>query len=133
MTTRSLWCAVLIVALCLGSAVPARADSLKTAGDEILIGIVAAAAAVVVLTIVVVHYSKKRTITGCVSPAGNGLALTDEKDNRIYTLSGSAAGVTAGERVKLQGKKLKPQGHDQPLAWDTAKMVKDFGACAAQN
>src|SRR5271169_184440 len=66
MTSRYLWRGFLTVALCLVLAAPARADSLKTAGDEILIGIVVVAAAVVVGTVLIIHYSKKRTITGCV-------------------------------------------------------------------
>src|SRR5450432_2089807 len=116
MAQKYLWRGVLIVILSVVLAAPARADSLKTAGDEIVIGIVAVTAAiVVVVTVVAIHYSKKRTITGCVNPAGSGMTVTDEKDRQIYTLSGNTAGITPGDRMKLKGGKLKPKGPDKTL------------------
>lgn len=52
---------VLIIALGMALSTPARADSLKTTGEHIVIGIVAVTAAIaVVVTVVVIHYSKKR-------------------------------------------------------------------------
>jgi hypothetical protein len=65
--------------------------------------------AVAVVIIVTVYYSaKKRSITGCVASAGDGMSVTDEKDKRVYVLSGNTAGVKPGDRMKLQGKKVKP-------------------------
>jgi hypothetical protein len=95
-----------------------------------VIGIVAVAAAVVVITVVVVHEStKKKAITGCVNSGDNGMSVTDEKDKRIYTLSGNSAGIKPGDRVTLQGKKVKAKGANAPLAWEVNKVTKDFGAC----
>jgi hypothetical protein len=68
---------VLIIALGAALSTPARADSLKSRGNDIVIGIVAALAGVVVVVLVAVHYSKKRAITGCVVSRENGLSVTD--------------------------------------------------------
>jgi hypothetical protein len=57
------------------------------------------------------------------------MTITDEKDKRVYAESGSTAGITRGDRVKLQGKKVKAQGPDKSLAWETEKLNKDFGVC----
>src|SRR5450631_2966961 len=43
-----------------------------------------AAAVVVVVAVVAIHYSKKRAIAGCVSSAGSGMNVTDEKDKQTY-------------------------------------------------
>ena len=55
--------------------------------------------------------------------------VTDEKDKRIYALSGNTADIKPGDRVTLQGKKAKPTGASAPLAWEVSKETKDFGAC----
>lgn len=120
---------VLIVALSVVLATPARADKLQTEGEEIVIGIVAVAAALVVATVLVIHYSKKRTITGCVSSGENGTSITDEKDKQTYALSGDTVGVKPGDRMRLQGKKIKPKGPDKTLVWETRQVNKDFGLC----
>jgi len=57
------------------------------------------------------------------------MSVTDEKDKRIYALSGNTADIKPGDRVTLQGKKAKPNGANAPLAWDVNKETKDFGAC----
>ena len=36
---------------------------------------------------------EKRSITGCVIPADNGMSMTDEKDNRSYPLSGNTGDI----------------------------------------
>jgi hypothetical protein len=95
-----------------------------------VIGIVAVAAALVVITVVVVHeWTKKRRITGCVNSGENGMSVTDEKDKRIYALSGNTEGIKPGDQVTLQGKKAKPKGANAPFAWEVTKETKDFGAC----
>jgi hypothetical protein len=55
------------------------------------------------------------------------MTLTDEKDKRVYTLSGDTAGAQPGERITLKGKIRTKAG--EPLVWNTTKMIKDFGAC----
>jgi hypothetical protein len=96
MTSKYLWCGVLIVALSMVLATPARADKLQTEGEEIVIGIVAVGVAVVVATVLIIHYSKKRKITGCVNSGESGKTVTDEKDKRVYVLSGKHGRRQAG-------------------------------------
>jgi hypothetical protein len=97
----------------------AQAGGGKIVSTGTIVGaIVGIVAAVVVVTVVVIHESsKKRTITGCVSSAENGMSVRDEKDKWIYALSGNTAGITAGDRVILQGKKVKPKGAGT-LIWE---------------
>ena len=120
---------ILIVALGVVLTTPARADKLQTEGEEIVIGIVAVSAALVVGTVLIIHYSKKRTITGCVSSVEAAMTVTDEKDKQTYTLSGDTTGVKPGDRMRLQGKKIKPRGPDKRLIWETRQVNRDFGLC----
>jgi hypothetical protein len=129
---KFLWRGVLIVALCVALAIPTQAqpNSLNNLARNIIIGIVAVSVAVVVIAVVVVRESrKKRAVTGCVASGANGMNVTDEKDKRIYALSGNTADIKPGDRVTLQGKKAKPTGASAPLAWEVSKETKDFGAC----
>ena len=119
----------LIIALGAALSTPARADSLKSRGNDIVIGIVAALAGVVVVVLVAVHYSKKRAITGCVVSRENGLSVTDEKDGQVYALSGNTTGIKPGDRMKLQGRKAKSKGVDKTLVWEATEVAKDFGVC----
>ena len=43
-------------------------------------------------------------------------------------LSGNTAGIKPGDRMTLQGKKIKPNSSNT-LTWETKKITKDFGAC----
>lgn len=126
---KSLGRAVLVVVLCAALATPARADKLQSDADNIVIGIVVVVAALVVVTVVAIHYSKKRTVTGCVSSGPNGMTVTDEKDRQTYALSGNTVGITPGDRMKLRGKKIKSKGPDKPLVWEAGSVAKDFGVC----
>lgn len=129
MTQKCLWRGVLIVVLSVALATPAKASGYPS-GGAIAGAVVGVIAAVVVITVVVIHESaKKRTITGCVNSGANGLSVTDEKDKRIYALSGNTAGIKPGDRITLQGKKVKPKGTDKTFAWEVKKETKDFGAC----
>jgi len=99
----------------------------KTAGKEIVIGIVVVAAVAVVVTVLIVHHkSKNRAITGCVNSGANGMSVTDEKDKRNYRLSGSTQGIKPGDRMTLQGKR---KDHGKTLVFEASKVTRDFGAC----
>jgi len=125
----------LIAGLVLGTALPASSTAPLPNGCIGYCGpvgayIAAAAAGVAAVVILVVYKThKKRTITGCVASSPAGLTITDEKNKRVYLLSGSPTGVTAGERMKLRGKKAKSNGSNQSLTWETREVVKDFGLC----
>jgi hypothetical protein len=120
----------LIAVLCVVLDTPARAESIDTAGHQIVAAIVVAAVAVVILAAVIIHKtSSKRTITGCVTPGQNGMSLTDETDHRNYALSGNTAGVRPGDRVTLLGKQAKPAAGGSTLVWEASKVTKELGAC----
>jgi hypothetical protein len=87
------------------------------------------AAALVVVTVVVIHYSKKRAITGCVLAGDSGMTLTEEKDKQIYMLSGDTTNIKPGDRMKLQGKKVKPKAPDKTLVWEARQVAKNYGTC----
>ncbi len=138
MAQATLWRAFVIFWFSFALCVPAEAQapSLGPGSDiggvttgEIVGAIVAAAAVVVVVVIVAVHYSKKRTITGCVNSGANGMTVTDEKDNRIYALSSNTEGIKPGDRMKLHGKRVKSKGPDKKLVWETKSVENDFGVC----
>jgi len=122
------WRLAVICVLCLTLATEARADSLKTTGDLIIVAIVAVSAAVVVVTLLVITHAKSQTITGCVNSGDSGMLVTSEKDKHVYVLSGNTAGVKQGERVTLAGKKIKSNS-GTTLVWETKGISKDFGAC----
>jgi hypothetical protein len=129
-TKKCFWRGVLIVVLSLVLAAPAKARGFPSVAG-IVAAIVGVAAAVVVVIVVVIHESikKRAIITGCVKSGENGMSVTDEKDRRIYALAGNTAGIKPGDRVTLQGKKIKSKGANEMLAWEVKKEVKDFGAC----
>jgi hypothetical protein len=129
---KSLWCVVLIVILSVLLVKPAEAKGYPS-GGAIVAAIVGVVAALAVVTYVVIHESsKKRTITGCVSSGESGMSLTDEKDKRSYALTGSTADVKPGDRVTLQGKRIRPKDAGKPLLWETKAISKDFGVCPPQ-
>ena len=121
---------VLIIALGLALPTPMAAQSGKIGYNGPVVGpIVGAAAGVVILIVVAVHYSKKRAITGCMAAAGNGMTITDEKDKKIYLLSGNTTGLKAGDRMTVKGKKTKQTTSDMPLGWKASEVSKDLGVC----
>lgn len=120
---------ILIIALSLVFCVPVEAQSSgKIVSNGTIIGVVVGVVAgVAVLAIVAIHYSKKRTITGCVASGSSGMTLTDEKDKQIYALSGDTTNIKPGNRVRLQGKKAK--SNNKTLVWEAKEVTKDFGVC----
>lgn len=129
MIEKSLGRALLVVVLCAALVAPARAD-LKSQVDNGIVAAVAVAAAIgVVAAILIVHYSKKRTVTGCITSGPNGMTVADEKDRQIYALSGNTAAIAPGERMRLHGKKIKSKGPDKTLVWEATGVAKDFGVC----
>jgi hypothetical protein len=133
MATKYFWRVTLIgilaVALCTNLAVSAEAtDTLKQNADNFLAVAITGTAAAVFIVVLVVHESvKKHTITGCVNSGESGTSVTDEKDKHVYVLSGDTSNVKPGERMTLQGKKIKPND-GKPLIWETKKITKDFGS-----
>jgi hypothetical protein len=130
--SKYFWCGVMIVGLSPALAMPANAQlaGIGASGNAIFwVGGAVVAVTVAVVTVVVIHYSKKRTITGCVNPGVNGLTVTDEKNERIYALSGDTTGIKPGDRMKLKGKKVKSKGSHKTPVWEIRGLAKDFGVC----
>ena len=128
-----------VLPIILGVALPRPAEAqlgkigpIGPAAGPIIGAIVGTAAAAVVATVVVIHYSKKRTITGCVVSVPNGMTITNEKDKQTYTLSGDITAIKPGDRLKLQGKKRRLGDTNKTLDWEARKVVKDFGVCQLQ-
>jgi hypothetical protein len=57
------------------------------------------------------------------------MTLVDEKDKQIYMLSGDTTDIKPGDRMKLQGKKVKSKPPDKTLGWEASQVTKNFGAC----
>jgi hypothetical protein len=55
--------------------------------------------------------------------------VTDDKDKRLYALSGNTAGIKPGDRMTLQGKRTKPKDAGKTLGWETKLVAKDLGVC----
>ena len=132
MTPQCLGRGVLIMALSVALSVGAEAQTSQTGdlnftGYKVAIGV--GVAVVAIVTVVLIHHSKNRTITGCVTSGENGMSMTDEKDKRLYALSGTTTNVKPGDRMTLQGKKIKPKDAGKPFVWETKRITKDFGVC----
>ena len=130
--TRKPFRRALICLLCLSllpANIPARADSLKSAAEEALIGIIAVGAAIVV---VAVYFAKHRSasIQGCVAASPNGLEIKDEGDQRSYQLGGLTSDLKIGDNVRVKGKKESAKRSASPT-FEINKLVKDYGACPA--
>lgn len=120
---------VLVIALLLGISLPASAQSLKLNIGPPKGEVIAAAVGVgAAITVTVLYFALRNpAITGCVQSANGAFSLTTDKDHLSYTLVDEGAGIKAGERVKLKGKKKKDkQGQ---LSFRVSKVKKDYGSC----
>jgi len=70
---------------------------------------------------------RKAAIVGCVHSADGTRSLVDERDNRTYSLAVDHLSLTAGERLKLKGKKVKEK--DGRFTFRVKKVDQDYGAC----
>ena len=109
---------------------PAEAQTgsrIGPSGGEVAAAVVGAAAAIVVIAVVVVHARRPPTITGCAVSGPNGLTLENDSDHQSFALSGETAGIKAGDRVRVQGKKQKANGAAR--GFTVLKVKTDYGAC----
>jgi hypothetical protein len=127
--TLHLWRVSLIAVLSVALARDARSESLQTAGEQIVAGIVVASVGTgVLVTFLILHHKHKTSvITGCVHSGANGMNMTDEKDKRTYALAGDPVGVKPGNRMTLEGKR---QQSVQGPVFQAHAVTKDFGVCA---
>ena len=94
---------------------------------EIITIIAGVADAITAVGFFVYHETHKHpSITGCAAFGADGLTLQNEKDKRVYALSGDCAALKAGERVTVRGKKV--QDFAGP-SFQVDRLTKDFGSC----
>lgn len=99
-------------------------------GGQVAAALAGAAAAIVVITVVVVYAVRRApTVTGCAVSGANGLTLENDSDHQSFVLNGETAGIKAGDRVKIQGKKQKANGAVR--GFTVLKVKRDYGACSA--
>ena len=92
-----------------------------------IIGGIAGGAAVVGGLLYWKHHNRAK-LQGCV--AGDGDKLVSETDNQTYSLTSKQnETLKPGERVELQGKKVK-NDLGEPM-FEIHKMTKDLGQCTA--
>ena len=129
MTQKRFRCGIVIVALTMGLAVPAKAVNAE--GVVIIVAATTAVAAIAVFVTVasVQHRRKKIVITGCVLSAEKGMTVTDEEDRKVYLLSGETTAIRQGDRMKLRGRKVRSTGPDKARLWEAKEVLKDFGVC----
>jgi hypothetical protein len=96
----------------------------------IVIAATTAAAAIATVILTSIHHRRKKiVITGCVTSGEKEMTVTDEEDRKVYALSGDTTGVKQGDRMQLEGKKVKSKGPEKRLGWETKAVIKDFGVC----
>jgi hypothetical protein len=131
--------ASIALALCVLLAVPAfPQQGIGNLGDlsgigpskgEVVAIIVGMVVVLVGVGFLVYHETHKHpSITGCVLSGADGLILQNDKDKKIYALSGDSATLKAGERVTVKGKKQKDSSGK--VSFQVEKLTKDFGTCA---
>ena len=126
-------CTAMALALCLVLTLPALSQSGGYGGigpsKGEIVGIIAGAgAALGAIGYLVYHETHKHpTVTGCIASNADGFVLTNEKDKRIYVLSGNVEALKASERVSLKGKKIKDS--TGKFSFQIEKLTKDLGPC----
>ena len=87
----------------------------------VIAGVAGATSLVLYLTL------HKPSISGCIQSANRRTSLTDEKDNRTYSLIPGRTDLKVGERVRLKGKKIKEK--DGSFKFRVKKVHRDYGSC----
>ena len=121
------WIAMsLVCVLLLFSSKPAKADTLQTDAVLIVVGIALIASAITVGVVLAIKH--KPTLHGCAASGPDGLELRNTGDSLTYQLIGDVAGLKAGDRVRVNGKKKKVDGGAMQFIVEKSK---DYGACQA--
>jgi hypothetical protein len=98
------------------------------------IAIVAGAgAAIVIGTVVLVEVHKSHhTLKGCVTAGPGGITVLNERDQRLYAVTGVTAGVKIGDVVKVEGNRQKGQNDSAgDEDFTITHFSRDFGPCRA--
>ena len=126
---KRLFTLTLILLMCLCATQSANAN-VGYASDGKAAGVIIAIVGVGVLIGVGVYFAVHHghTLRGCTSGSPQAaLQLLNEGDGQSYRLSGDVAGIKAGERIRVSGKKAKHGGAAPQFL--VSKVSKDYGAC----
>jgi len=96
----------------------------KKAG--IIIGLIAIPVAIGIV-IYAVHRKHAHTLKGCAVSSPGGLQLIKDGGKQTYDLVGATAMIKSGDRVQLNGKKIKVNSNQRQFVVE--KVSKDYGAC----
>jgi len=136
MSQKTFWRGVLAGLLCVALATPAYAQSgsgkplISYKGSDNTAAVSGAAVGVAgVVAIMALVLTHKKKITGCANALYEGMSITDEHDKQTYELLGSTTDFKAGDRVRLQVKRIKSKDRGSAPVWQVEKLVKDYGSC----
>jgi hypothetical protein len=108
-------------------------DQIGPSAGEVYGAAAGVAAVIVVGTVVLVEVHKSHhTVKGCVTSGPDGLLVHNERDQKVYALTGLTANVKIGDIVKLNGNKEKNQKDSAgDVDFMIQKMSRDYGPCSA--
>ena len=118
-------CPLLVVLLLVGTPRRAKAVSLGTAVGLGIAGVAVGVTLIIVTVVLAVKH--KPAIEGCASDGPEGLTLPDTKDKQTYLLKGKLARLTAGQQVKIRGRRNTAPGGKHEF--EVLKVEQTFGAC----
>ncbi len=73
---------------------------------------------------------RQATVVGCVRPGADGNQLVDERTHQTYSLVSGGDSLKPGERVQLQGKKVKEDSGAH--GFRVKKVAKVMGSCGGE-
>jgi hypothetical protein len=103
--------------------VPSNLGHIGPGGAEVGAAIAGTAA---VIGVVLYFVLRKPSVVGCTQASDSEMDLKNERDNRLYALTGARSDLKHGRRVKLHGKKMTQDGK---LSFQVTKIVADYGSC----
>jgi hypothetical protein len=123
---------LMVLVLSFALAIPATSQSgsgkIGASNGEIAGALVGAGAVIGVVAVVIYRKTHKHpAIVGCVNRGAEGLMLTNQKNNKIYALTGDAASLKPDEQVAVKGREIKDSSGK--LSFQVEKITKEYGAC----
>lgn len=116
----------LVLCLAISTTRPALADIGYTK-DSKAVGVIAAVVVIGAAAGFGIHYAIRhgQSLKGCVGNSASGLDLATG-DGTPWALTGDTQGIKAGERVRINGNRVKGGSR----AFAVTKLSKDYGACS---
>ncbi len=133
---RKILAKVTICALLMTTTVTATAQSSTPIGgvtkaDAVWIGVAVAAIGAGVGVGVYYAFHHGHSLNGCVVSSAGGLELRNRGDQQTYALVGEIGGITAGDRVRVSGKK-EQKNSGGPQQFLVEKLSRDYGVCKVE-